>query len=257
MRKLIAVCVLALGTMSPALAQVTVQIGVPDVRIDLGDSRVSAIRQGAELSRLLRTAGSRELLFYDGLYWVYRNGNWYASYWYNGPWGWSSPTPFRPMSCAFPCATTATVRSVFSSTWRVDAPPRWVEVWGPEWEQRRSGWDRWNRSAAPAPAHCRSISGSTPATGIRRSRNSRYLQSRYYSFQPRDPVVRQYYSAPGRPGRIRDSDPPAGTAHGAESREAGKAREGAQVQGAEAGQGTEGVQGTRIQGTEAGQGAQG
>ena len=25
--------------------------------------------------------------FYDGMYWVYQRDNWYASSWYNGPWG--------------------------------------------------------------------------------------------------------------------------------------------------------------------------
>jgi len=24
--------------------------------------------------------------FYDGLYWIYQDDDWYASYWYNGPW---------------------------------------------------------------------------------------------------------------------------------------------------------------------------
>jgi len=36
--------------------------------------------------------------------------------------------------------------------WRADAPPRWGDHWGRDWEQRRSGWDRWDRRSAPAPA---------------------------------------------------------------------------------------------------------
>src|SRR5689334_5102250 len=29
--------------------------------------------------------------FYDGLYWVYAEDNWYSSSWYNGPWDFVSP----------------------------------------------------------------------------------------------------------------------------------------------------------------------
>ena len=29
--------------------------------------------------------------FYDGMYWVYQRDNWYASSWYNGPWGMVGP----------------------------------------------------------------------------------------------------------------------------------------------------------------------
>lgn len=29
--------------------------------------------------------------FYDGLYWVYQEDNWYASAWHNGPWWQMSP----------------------------------------------------------------------------------------------------------------------------------------------------------------------
>src|SRR6267378_3174528 len=29
--------------------------------------------------------------FYDGMYWVFQGDSWYASSWYNGPWGIVSP----------------------------------------------------------------------------------------------------------------------------------------------------------------------
>ena len=34
---------------------------------------------------------SSNYFFYDGLYWVYDNDNWYSSDWYNGPWGYVEP----------------------------------------------------------------------------------------------------------------------------------------------------------------------
>ncbi len=30
--------------------------------------------------------GDSNYFFYDGMYWVFQNDNWYASSWYNGPW---------------------------------------------------------------------------------------------------------------------------------------------------------------------------
>ena len=29
--------------------------------------------------------------YYDSMYWVYQNDNWYASSWYNGPWAFVEP----------------------------------------------------------------------------------------------------------------------------------------------------------------------
>ena len=29
--------------------------------------------------------------FYDGMYWVYQDDNWYSSSWYNGPWWFVGP----------------------------------------------------------------------------------------------------------------------------------------------------------------------
>ena len=87
--------------------------------------------------------------------------------------------------------------------WRADAPPRWGEHWGGDWERNRSGWDRWDHRAVPAPA---------PLPAYQR----RYSQDRYpqqveqqqklhgqnYRYQPHDPVVRQQQPGP------RESHPP-------------------------------------------------
>ena len=36
--------------------------------------------------------------------------------------------------------------------WVASAPPRWDQHWGPSWEERRHGWDRWDRSSPPPVA---------------------------------------------------------------------------------------------------------
>jgi hypothetical protein len=82
---------------------------------------------------------------------------------------------------------------VYFRGWRADAPPRWGDHWGSSWEQRRSGWDRWNRRSAPAPAplpvYQRQYSGSRYPD---RSQQV-VIQTRSYRYQPRETVVRQRF----------------------------------------------------------------
>ena len=89
--------------------------------------------------------------FYDGMYWVYQRDNWYASSWYNGPWGLVAPEAVPLYVLRVPVRYYRQPPAYFRG-WRADAPPRWGEHWGNAWEQSHSGWDNWNRSAAPAPA---------------------------------------------------------------------------------------------------------
>jgi hypothetical protein len=43
------------------------------------------------------------------------------------------------------------VHPAYFHGWQPDAPPRWNEHWGREWELHRSGWDKWDARSAPAP----------------------------------------------------------------------------------------------------------
>lgn len=80
--------------------------------------------------------------------------------------------------------------------WRSDAPPRWGDHWGHDWEQQRSGWDRWNHravpAAAPLPVYQRQYSRGRYPEQVQQQQE---LQRQYYRFQPRDPVARQRYQA--------------------------------------------------------------
>jgi hypothetical protein len=100
--------------------------------------------------------------------------------------------------------------------WRPDAPPRWGEHWGKDWERHRSGWDRWNRNAVPAPAplsvYQRRYSGDRYPRQVEQQQD---LHSQNYRYQPRDPVVRQHYQerspprAPASPQRGQQRNAPA------------------------------------------------
>ena len=129
--------------------------------------------------------------FYDGLYWVYVDDNWYSSPWYNGPWDMIYPAYVPLFVLRIPVRYYRQPPPYFRG-WRPDGPPRWGEHWGRDWERQRSGWDRWNRRSVPAPAplptYQRGYSGSRYP---RQQEQQRAIESRSYRYQPRESVSRQ------------------------------------------------------------------
>lgn len=131
--------------------------------------------------------------FYDGLYWVYQNDEWYASSWYNGPWMLVQPEVIPVFVLRIPVRYYRRPPLYFSN-WRSDASPRWGDHWGHDWQQHRSGWDRWERSAAPPPAplpaYQREYAGDRYPRQVEQQQS---LQRQKYGYQPREAVVRQHY----------------------------------------------------------------
>ncbi|MGA7178473.1 MAG: hypothetical protein WBX11_02640 [Thiobacillaceae bacterium] len=194
--------ILALGVlMSPLVAsaaQVSVGIGFPGVSIGINLPAYP---------RLVRVPGypvyyapqlDANFFFYDGMYWVFQNDNWYASSWYNGPWGLVNPEDVPVFVLRIPVRYYRQAPAYFRG-WRADAPPRWGDRWGHDWEQRRSGWDHWDRRAAPRPAPLpafqRKYSGDRYPRQVEKQHQ---LLERNYRYQPRDPIVRQHYQGQGR-----------------------------------------------------------
>lgn len=131
--------------------------------------------------------------FYDGMYWVFHHDNWYASYWYNGPWWFVWPDVVPIYLLSVPVRYYRQPPPYFRD-WRRDEPPRWGNQWGREWE-RQSGWDqRSHRTApppprAPLPSYQQRYSGERYPKQVERQRE---LQQEHYRYQPREPVMRQY-----------------------------------------------------------------
>jgi hypothetical protein len=128
--------------------------------------------------------------FYDGLFWLFDGDNWYESPWYNGPWSLVDPYSVPVFLLRVPVRYYH-VRPAYFRGWAYDAPPRWGEHWGSSWTSRHSGWDRWNRSSAPAPAplptYQRAYSGSRyPAVSQQQT-----IQARSYSYVPHETIARQ------------------------------------------------------------------
>jgi hypothetical protein len=89
--------------------------------------------------------------FYDGLYWVFQNDNWYQSGWYNGPWNAVAPEYVPMYVLRVPVRYYRHPPKYFHG-WRADAPPHWDEHWGNDWQQHRAGWNQWDHKSAPPPA---------------------------------------------------------------------------------------------------------
>ena len=168
-----------------ALAQVSVSIGI---NLPLFPSLVLVPGYPVYYAPRLNS----NFFFYDGMYWVYEGDNWYSSSWYNGPW-WLVGPEYVPLFVLRIPVRYYRNPPLYFRGWRSDAPPRWGHHWGNEWEQRRSGWDRWQRSSVPAPAplpvHQKKYSGDR----YPRVEQQHDLNSRNYRYQPRDAVVRQHY----------------------------------------------------------------
>jgi len=136
--------------------------------------------------------------FYDGLYWIYTEDSWYSSAWYNGPWDLVAPEWVPSFVLRVPVRYYRRPPSYFRE-WGPEAPPRWGEHWGRDWEQRRGGWDHWDRGSTPAPAPL--------PTYQREYSRDRYpsidqqvaLRNRNYPYQPREAVVRQQYQQQSSP----------------------------------------------------------
>lgn len=143
--------------------------------------------------------------FYDGMYWVFHHDNWYASYWYDGPWSLVHPMTVPVYVLRIPVRYYRYPPPYFRG-WKRDAPPRWGQHWGREWERQRSGWDRWSPRAvpppAPLPAYQRRYSGDGYPRQLERQRE---LHRQHYRYQPRESVVRDRYQERYQaPPRARD-----------------------------------------------------
>jgi len=194
MRNGLIVLSILLCSIASADAQVSVGIGLPGVSIGINLPVYPELVPVPGYPVYYAPRVNSNYFFYDGMYWLYTGDNWYASSWYNGPWELVPPEAVPLFVLRVPVRYYRRPPAYFRS-WRSDAPPRWGEHWGDAWAQRRSGWDNWNRSSAPAPAplpvYQRQYSG-TRYPGVAQQQ---VLQTQNYRYQPQDAVVQQRYQA--------------------------------------------------------------
>lgn len=214
LRHLVVALPLVLALAPSARAEVSVSIGVqlPGVRIGVNLPSYPTLAPIPGYPVYYAPQVGVNFFFYDGLYWVFQNDNWYESTWYNGPWTMMAPAKVPLFLLRVPVRYYRAPPPYFRA-WVASAAPRWDQHWGRDWAEQRRGWDQWDRRhvppRAPLPQYQSRYSGDryppTPiAQDLIRSHNDRY--------QPRDPEVRQHVQRdqrdqPRRDERRRDDRP--------------------------------------------------
>jgi hypothetical protein len=193
MRKsILAASVLACFLALPAAAQLSINFGSPGVHIGVNLAVYPTLQRVPGYPVYYAPNLNSNYFFYDGLYWVYDDDNWYSSSWYNGPWHGVDPYHVPSYVLRVPVRYYRRAPEYFRS-WRADAAPRWGDHFGGQWEQRRTGWDRWDRRSAPAPAplpvYQRQYSGNRYPQGTQQVT----IQTQSYRYQPREQVTQQHF----------------------------------------------------------------
>jgi hypothetical protein len=201
---------LALGLgPTPALAQVSLTMSFPGVSIGLNVPVYPVLVQVPGYPVYYDPHSSSNYFFYDGLYWVYQQDAWYSSAWYDGPWQQVGPESVPLFVLRVPVRYYRRPPSYFRG-WQGDAPPRWGEHWGRGWEDRRSGWERWDRHAVPAPAPLPSYQRQYAGDRYPRAPEQQHrLRTQNYRHEPKEAVSRQL-TQPPRPApqeRGREAQP--------------------------------------------------
>jgi hypothetical protein len=195
MRNELVVFWMLLFSVTSATAQVSVGIGLPNVSIGINLPLYPELERVPGYPVYYAPGLDSNYFFYDGLYWVYQDDNWYASSWYNGPWRVVGPVDVPLFILRVPVRYYRHPPAYFHG-WYANSPPRWGEHWGHDWSQRRSGWDRWNRKSAPRPAPLPAYQREYAGDRYPGADRQHELRSRNYSHQPRDAVARQHYQGP-------------------------------------------------------------
>jgi len=142
------------------------------------------------------------LFFYDGLYWVFSEDDWYYSSWYDGPWYLAQPELVPDFVLRVPILYYRRPPPYFLG-WNRSAAPHWGEHWGHGWAERRRGWDQWDRRSAPPRAPLPGYQHQYPHDRYPGADRRQTLENRYYHYRPRDPMDRsRLEQAPGFGRRI-------------------------------------------------------
>jgi hypothetical protein len=203
MRYLLIAFSMLMGPLTSAHAQGSVEMGVPGIDIGISVAAYPELVVVPGYPVYYDPRGNSNYFYYDGLFWVYQGDNWYASSWYDGPWQSVGPQSVPLFVLRVPVRYYRRP-PVYFRGWRGDAAPRWGEHWGPGWQARRGGWERWDHRstprAAPLPVYQRNYSGDRYP---RAARQQRAIRSEKFRYQPREAVARQAFQRPGNQGSSR------------------------------------------------------
>jgi hypothetical protein len=193
MRYLLIVLSMLLFPVTAAHAEIGVAVGLPGVSIGINMPVYPRLARVPGYPVYYDPRGHSNYFFYDGLYWVLQGDDWYASSWYNGPWDLMGPEDVPLYVLRVPVRYYHQPPAYFRG-WRTDAPPRWGEHWGRNWEERRGGWAQWDRRSAPRPAPLPSYQRQYFGDRYPREEEQQHsIRSENYRYQPREAVTQQHY----------------------------------------------------------------
>lgn len=194
MRRLVLSFCLALACAAmPARAQVSVSIGI-GIQVPAFPRLVIVPGYPVYYAPGLQA----NFFFYDGLYWVLEGEHWYMSAWFNGPWQIVVPERVPYFLLRVPVRYYRAPPPYFRG-WRPDAPPRWGEHWGPDWQRQRPGWNHWDRRVVPPPAPLPGYQRRFDGERYPRAERQRELHTHEYRYQPRSQQAREHYREHYRP----------------------------------------------------------
>ncbi|CAN7624332.1 hypothetical protein LJR230_004562 [Trinickia sp. LjRoot230] len=184
-------------------AQVGVNIGLPGIDIGISMPVYPRLVRVPDYPVYYAPQADWNYFFYDGLYWVYQQDNWYVSSWYNGPWEWVGPEDVPLYVLRVPVRYYRRPPPYFIGG-NLNAPPRWGDHWGRDWEARRRGWDQWDRRSAPPPAllpnYQRQYTGERYPRAVE---DQNAIRSGNYRYQPREAITRQHFQQQGNRDGVR------------------------------------------------------
>lgn len=194
MRSLILAIILALAGIAPAAAQLSFGYSSGGVSIGVNVPVYPNLVRVPGYPVYYAPNVPTNYFFYDGLYWVFQDDNWYESSWYNGPWELVPPDAVPLFILRVPVRYYHRP-PVYFRGWASNGPPRWDEHWGRGWSEHHRDWNRWDRarapSAAPLPTYQRNYQGNRYPRAEQQARE----RDRNYRYQPRDNVVQQHWRA--------------------------------------------------------------
>ena len=189
MRHSLALPILFLCPAIVAPAQVSIGVSIPGLSIGINQPSYPEMVAVPGYPVYYAPGSAGNFFFYDGLYWVYQNNEWYSSSWYNGPWGMVDSYDVPLYVLRVPVSYYRQPPAFFVG-WDSNAPPRWGEHWGHDWERRRGGWDHWAHRGGPAPAPLPNYQRQFSGNNYPRAEQQSTLTTQHYHYQPKEPVVR-------------------------------------------------------------------
>ena len=193
---LIMLALLCDAAAAPA-AQVSIGIGLPHASIGINLPAYPELMVVPGYPVYYAPQLDANYFFYDGLYWLFQDDEWYESSWYDGPWELVDPDDVPIPVLRVPVRYYRRP-PVYFRAWQGDAPPHWGEHWGSHWMRHRRAWERWRGGAAPAPLpeYQRRYSGDRYP---RNREQQRLLNRQNYRYQPSDRATQRSHAAPPRP----------------------------------------------------------